>query len=114
MNKATLIETVAAKAGVAKQQAEGVIEALLTVTMDTIKSGGEVTLTGFGTFSARVRKGREGINPRTKASITIQPVKVVKFKAGKVLKETLKASQSAASVTPPPAPPSAGPAAPVQ
>jgi len=97
MNKATLIETVAAKASVSKQQAEQVIDALLAVTMDTIKAGGEVTLTGFGTFSARVRKGREGINPRTKASITIYPVKVVKFKAGKVLKETLKASQAAAS-----------------
>lgn len=104
MNKATLIETVAAKANVSKQQAEQVIDALLGVTMDTIKAGGEVTLTGFGTFSARVRKGREGINPRTKASITIHPVKVVKFKAGKVLKETLKASQATAPVTTPPAP----------
>ncbi|MEK7139614.1 MAG: HU family DNA-binding protein [Patescibacteria group bacterium] len=103
MNKATLIETVAGKAQVTKKQAEDVIDGLLAIIMDTIKAGGEVTLTGFGTFSARVRKGREGINPRTKSNITIPPVKVAKFKAGKVLKETLKASQ--------PAPPVAGPAA---
>lgn len=107
MNKATLIETVATKAQVTKTQAEAVIDSLLIIIMDTIKAGGEVTLTGFGTFSARVRKGREGINPRTKSGITIPPVKVAKFKAGKVLKETLKASQ--ASATPPP--PSAAPVA---
>lgn len=92
MNKATLLETLAAKANVSRKQAEDLVDALIATIMDTIKTGGEVTLTGFGTFSARVRKGREGINPRTKTSITIPPVKVVKFKAGKVLKETLKSS----------------------
>lgn len=94
MNKAKLIETLAEKANVSKKQAEDLLDALIQTTMDTIKTGGEVTLTGFGTFSARVRKGREGINPRTKQNITVPPTKVVKFKAGKVLKETLKSSQN--------------------
>ncbi|MFA5358714.1 MAG: HU family DNA-binding protein [Patescibacteria group bacterium] len=94
MNKATLIETLAQKANVSKKQAEDLVDALMQTIMDTIKDGGEVTLTGFGTFSARVRKGREGINPRSKTSITIPPTKVVKFKAGKVLKETLKSSSN--------------------
>lgn len=93
MNKAKLIETLAEKADLTKKQVEDVLDAFIQVTMDTIKNGDEVTLTGFGTFSARVRKGREGINPRTKQAITIKPTKVVKFKAGKVLKDTLKASQ---------------------
>ena len=102
MNKATLIETLAGKANVSKKQAEDLLDALVQTVMDTIKAGGEVTLTGFGTFSARVRKGREGINPRSKSSITIPPTKVVKFKAGKVLKDTLKESQKTS--TPAPAP----------
>ena len=93
MNKATLIETLAEKANLSKKQVEALMDSLLKTIMDTIKKGGEVTLTGFGNFSARVRKGREGINPRTKETITIPPTKVVKFKAGKVLKDTLKDSQ---------------------
>ncbi len=97
MNKATLIDTLAEQAGVSKKQAEDLLDALTDTIMRTIKDGDEVTLTGFGTFSARVRKGREGINPRTKEAITIPPTKVVKFKAGKVLKETLKASQDTAA-----------------
>ncbi len=108
MNKAKLIETLAAKANVSKKQVEDVLDALIQTTMDTIKAGGEVTLTGFGTFSARVRKGREGINPRTKEKITIPPVKVVKFKAGKVLKDTLKSSQES---SPAPTEPTTEPAA---
>jgi len=48
-------------------------------------------LTGFGAFSARTRKGRIGVNPRNiEEKITIPPVKVAKFKAGKNLKDSLK------------------------
>ena len=99
MNKAKLIETLSDKANVSKKQAEDVLDALTMTIMDTIKTGGDVTLTGFGTFSARVRKGREGINPRTKETITIPPTLVVKFKAGKVLKDTLKDHQHSGGQT---------------
>ncbi|MBI5621630.1 HU family DNA-binding protein [Candidatus Falkowbacteria bacterium] len=104
MNKATLIDTLAAKANLSKKQVEDLLDAFIQATMDTIKQGGEVTLTGFGTFSARVRKGREGINPRTKAAISIPPTLVVKFKAGKVLKDTLKDHQHSAGAKPAPVP----------
>jgi len=91
MNKAELSEKLAAKVGVTKAQAEETLNAFTTITMETIKAGGEITLTGFGTFSARARKGREGINPRnTSEKITIPTVLVVKFKAGKNLKDYLK------------------------
>ena len=67
----------------------------VSIAWDTIveklKQGQEVTLTGFGAFSARTRKGRIGVNPRNiSEKIEIPPVKVAKFKAGKNLKEALK------------------------
>jgi len=97
MNKAELAALLADKCGVTKKQAEDMLESLTSTITETIKIGGEVTLTGFGTFSARVRKGREGVNPqRPSESITIPPTKVVKFKAGKTLKDALKASQHSA------------------
>jgi len=64
MNKAELAQKVADKTGLTKAQAEGVLEAFMEVATAEMKAGGEVVLTGFGTFSARARKGREGINPR--------------------------------------------------
>lgn len=115
MNKNALIEALAAKANLTKKQTEDVMDAFIQVTMDTIKQGGEVTLTGFGTFSARVRKGREGINPRTKVNITVPPTLVVKFKAGKVLKDTLKNHQRGGQAAPAAAPSTpAAPATPAQ
>ena len=100
MNKVELGAIIANKCGVTKKQAEDALDCLTTTIINTIKSEGEVTLTGFGTFSARVRKGREGVNPQNPSQkITINPTKVVKFKAGKTLKDSLKASQSSPAPT---------------
>ncbi len=94
MNKAELAGVLSGKSNVTKKQAEDMLDNLVNTIIETIKTGGEVTLTGFGTFSARVRKGREGVNPQNpEKKITINPTKVVKFKAGKTLKDALKASQ---------------------
>ncbi|MBT6690973.1 HU family DNA-binding protein [Candidatus Parcubacteria bacterium] len=94
MNKAQLIETVAIKAGVSKKEAEDVLQALEDVVIERLKQGKEVTLTGFGTFSARTRNARMGVNPQNpKERIQIPTVIVPKFKAGKTLKDSLKNTQ---------------------
>jgi DNA-binding protein HU-beta len=51
--------------------------------------GGSVTLVGFGTFLVGKRSSRNGRNPRTGATITIEGGKVAKFKPGKALKDAL-------------------------
>lgn len=91
MNKAKLIETIASQTGIHKKDVAKVLDRFEQTTMETLKSGSEVTLTGFGTFSARVRSARMGVNPRNpKEKIQIPQVTVPKFKAGKNLKEFLK------------------------
>ena len=104
MNKLELADKISKKVNLSKAQVEQVLNAFVDVTIDTLENAGEVTLTGFGAFSARKRKGREGINPRNPSEkITIPSVIVAKFKAGKNLKEALKASDnsSQAEITPP-------------
>jgi DNA-binding protein HU-beta len=91
MNKAQLIETVAIKAGVSKKEAEDVLQAFENLVIERLRQGKEVTLTGFGTFSARTRNARMGVNPQNpKERIQIPTVIVPKFKAGKTLKDSLK------------------------
>jgi DNA-binding protein HU-beta len=91
MNKAELINRIAEKVGVSKKQAEDMLEAMLEITTSTLKEGGEVTLTGFGTFSAKERSARGGVNPQKPSErIQIPAVTVPKFKAGKALKDALK------------------------
>jgi len=91
MNKAELIEVISEKVGISKKETENVIDTLTDTIVSKLKEGQEVTITGFGAFSARSRKGRVGVNPRNPSEkIDIPSVVVPKFKAGKNLKAALK------------------------
>ncbi len=91
MNKAELVAKLAEKVEISKKQAEDTIEAFTETVTSTLKGGGEVTIAGFGSFSAKRRAGRMGVNPQNPSEkIQIPPVTVPKFKAGKALKDALK------------------------
>jgi len=103
MNKAELASRLADKLGVSKKIAENFVAAFEEITIDELRKGGEVTIAGFGTFSARVRAGRMGVNPQKPTEkIQIPSVTVPKFKAGIALKKALKQT-----VAPTPAAPQA-------
>lgn len=98
MNKAELAQTVAEKLGLAKKQVEDVLETMLETIVTTLKQGGEVTLTGFGSFLTRRREARLGVNPqRPQEKMQIPAVTVPKFKAGKNLKDALKSTTTPSS-----------------
>ena len=91
MNKAELAFKISDKLNVTKKTAEDFIEIFEEIVTQTLVNDGEVTIAGFGTFSARVRRGRAGVNPQNPTEkIQIPSVKVPKFKAGKSLKDALK------------------------
>jgi DNA-binding protein HU-beta len=91
MNKAELAQAVSSKVGVSKKEAEAMIEATVEIITSTLTAGGEVSIAGFGAFSAKTRAGRVGVNPQNPTQkIQIPPVTVPKFKAGKGLKDSLK------------------------
>ncbi len=82
MNKAELINAIAAEAGLSKVDAKKALDATVKVISDALVAGDKVSLIGFGTFSVAERTARQGINPKTKQSIKIEAKKVAKFKAG--------------------------------
>ncbi len=91
MNKAELCESIASKLSLNKTEVERVVDALEETIMATLKTGAEVSLTGFGTFSAKHRSARAGVNPRNPSErIQVPAVTIPKFKAGKALKDALK------------------------
>lgn len=90
MTKAELIEKMAKDAGVSKSAASSALRSFLEgVTKALKKKDGKVTLVGFGTFSKVRRKARKGRNPQTGEAIKIKARNVVKFKAGKALKDAI-------------------------
>lgn len=91
MNKVALAQAIADKVGVSKKEAEAMVEAFVEIVTSQLTASSEVTIAGFGAFSAKTRAGRIGVNPqRPTEKIQIPPVTVPKFKAGKGLKDALK------------------------
>ena len=90
MTKADFVDRLAAKSGLTKKDAAGVVDAFVGVVTEALKKGEEVQFTGFGKFYVQKRQARQGINPQTKQKITIPATKVPKFSAGLALKSAVK------------------------
>ncbi|MDX6566580.1 MAG: DNA-binding protein HU-beta [Gaiellales bacterium] len=91
MTKAEFIDQIATKAGLTKKDAGAAVEAVLATISDTLKSGGDVSFTGFGKFHVQNRAARTGVNPRNPGEkVNIPAAKVPKFSAGSALKAAVK------------------------
>lgn len=89
MNKNDLIASVSDSAGLSKADAGKAVDAVFDSITSSLKSGTEVRLVGFGTFSVTRRAASQGRNPRTGAPIQIPASNQPKFKAGKGLKDAV-------------------------
>ena len=89
MNKAELIEAIAAESGLSKADAKRALDAFVSTTSAALKSGDRVALVGFGSFSTSERAARTGRNPQTGKEIKIAAKNVVKFKAGAELSDSV-------------------------
>jgi len=90
MNKAQLIDAMAAETQMTKVQTKKALEAFMTVIGKSLKKGDRIGLVGFGSFSVGKRAARKGINPKDQTVIKIPAKKVVKFKAGQALASKVK------------------------
>lgn len=89
MNKNDLIADVAERTGMSKAGAAQAVEAIFESISDTLKSGDEVKIIGFGNFAVTERAASKGRNPRTGEEIDIPASKSPKFRAGKGLRDAV-------------------------
>jgi DNA-binding protein HU-beta len=89
VNKNDLVNQVSDNTGLSKSDSAKAVDSVLDTITDTLKSGGDVRLVGFGTFLVSKRKATTGRNPQTGAAINIPAANVPKFRPGKALKESL-------------------------
>jgi len=89
MNKAQLIDSMAEKSGLTKADAKKALDAFVGATTDALKGGDRVALVGFGSFAVSERGARTGRNPQTGKEIKIAAKKVVRFKAGADLSDSV-------------------------
>lgn len=91
MSKQDLINAIADSAGITKRSAGDALEAFIAYITKNLKSGTNVTVTGFGTFKVSHRAARQGVNPRNPTQrISIPAMTVPTFKAGKTLKDAVR------------------------
>lgn len=89
MNKSELIDVIADKADISKADAARALQGFIEGVTESLSTGDQVALVGFGTFSVKERSAREGRNPRTGDTIQIPASKNPSFKAGKALKDAI-------------------------
>ncbi len=82
MNKSELIESIADKSGLSKADAAKALDGLIESVTEGLSKGDRIALIGFGSWSVEQRSARTGRNPRTGDEIQIPAKKVIKFKAG--------------------------------
>lgn len=90
MTKEAFVAKMAIAAGLNKTQAAAALKATLQTITDTLKKGDKVSFVGFGTFTTAKRAKRTVRNPKTGEKMMAPARKVVKFKVGKSLKDTIK------------------------
>ena len=89
MNKGELVSAIAGATGFTKVDSEKALNAMVESIEGALKKGDKVQLVGFGTFEVRQRAARKGRNPQTNKPIKIPASRVPRFRAGKVLKDSV-------------------------
>lgn len=94
INKGALVKAVSEKADLTNKEVDRIVSMFLSEITNSIADGINVRLVGFGTFERRIRRGREGHNPRKPSEKVYIPAHYVpSFKAGKNFKEVVKKSE---------------------
>jgi len=90
MTKQDLIAKIAKDTGSSKIGAAAALDSVIDGITRSLKKGDSITFVGFGTFKTSQRKARTARNPQTGAAIKIPKRRVVRFTAGKSLKDAVR------------------------
>jgi integration host factor subunit alpha len=94
LTKEKLINRLQVQAGLSKQESRAVVERVLGIIKDTLSSGDDLLVSGFGKFSVRQKNARRGRNPQTKENLILRARKVLVFKTSGVLRQRINSSRA--------------------
>ena len=89
LTKARIVEAVAEEIGFAKNRASDIIEIAIEVIKNSLESGQDVLISGFGKFCFKEKNQRRGRNPATGQSMMLRPRRVVTFKCSGKLRNKI-------------------------
>ena len=84
-----MIDAVAERNGLTRKKSIEIVETLLELIKQSLESGDDVMISGFGKFSVKQKAKRKGRNPATGKDMVLAPRKVIAFKWSGILKKKL-------------------------
>ena len=89
LTKASIIETVSAENGWTQKQSSEYVDLLIEIMKNTLISGEDLLVSGFGKFSVKEKRERKGRNPATDEDMILPARRVVTFRCSGRLRERL-------------------------
>ncbi len=89
LTKTDIIEAIQKENGYSRKQSTEVTEILLEIIKQSLESGEDVMISGFGEFHVKTKKQRRGRNPATGADLTLPPRRVITFKCSGTLRDRI-------------------------
>ena len=89
LTKETIINSIYNQVGLSKSQSRIVVERLLEIIKETLKSGENILISGFGKFEVKEKSARRGRNPQTTEDLQLRARRVVVFKTSGVLRNSI-------------------------
>lgn len=74
-----------------KKECESIVDTVFDHMKDALQRGEKIEIRGFGSFTVRVRRAKEGRNPKTGEKVSIPEKRIPFFKVGKELRELVNA-----------------------
>ena len=89
LTKENIVHKIYNQCGFSKTKSIEVVESLLETIKQTLESGEDVLISGFGKFCLNEKNERRGRNPQTGEDLPLRARRVVTFKASGVLREQI-------------------------
>jgi integration host factor subunit alpha len=89
LTKAILIETISDQVGYPKNHSSEIVEILLEIIKNSLQSGDDVLISGFGKFCIKDKKERKGRNPATGEDMILEPRRTVTFRCSGRLRDKI-------------------------
>ena len=87
LTKENLIQTLYDQSGFSKHQSRALVETVFEMVKQSLESGDDVLISGFGKFCVKKKSPRKGRNPATGEDLTLDARRVVVFKSSTVLRD---------------------------
>ena len=87
LTKHDIVEQIGSELGFLRNQSIATAESLIALIKDTLASGDDLLVSGFGKFCVKDKKERKGRNPATGEDLMLKPRRVVTFKCSGQLRD---------------------------